>query len=312
MLTKTSTRVLATLAATFLIFSVAQVANAAKQECYYDGDGKLVCEINDPGNPGDSGNIPGDIPFTVGPKTCESDRVEDKIPCTNGSEDWWNTEKQCYVSVSDPQRPRPAGASQSGAWYDCDATIVPADEAPIFGDTYQFWSDEPPPGISWYSPEQAARQLISTFQLRPASPGIAPPAGVADAWTSVGFQMWMWADDPSALSYGPYTETATLGGVTVTARATTSLIEWDMGNGDTVNCGAGTEPPSNATINDVSPNCGYVYTQTGTFTITPTSFWVVDWNGGGESGQIRFALTGDGRTIEVGELQSVNVPVPGS
>ncbi len=64
----------------------------------------------------------------------------------------------------------------------------------------------------------------------------------------------------------------------------------------------------------IPPTCGIRYQHTtkgGTFTVTATTSWVVQWTGGGQSGQIQMPTTTSTTDVRVGELQSVNVTTTG-
>ncbi|MFK0074623.1 hypothetical protein [Arthrobacter woluwensis] len=169
------------------------------------------------------------------------------------------------------------------------------------------WRNTPPPGIQRLTPAQAAASLVRSFKLKGVAIGIVPydqPGKVG----SVGLPVWMWAKNPSPLTTGPYTQSASLGGVTITATAKVAGMTWDMGDGNTVNC-AGTGTPWDGTTNS-SPDCGYRYSKQSAgqpgdaWPITATSNWVVTWNGGGQSGEIPLQTTSSTR-IQIGEIQTL-------
>lgn len=258
--------------------------------------------------------------FTPGASLClyEKPGVGNiEIPCTNGPGTYWSNNRQCYVSVSEVQSPPPPGGDPGGAWYNCDPYTGPGACDPateICRDPWgvTFWSNTPPPGITTLTPQQAAWRLVQSFQIRGIDIGFAPDPGVPGSRSYVGVPIWMWVDEPQPLTFGPYTETATLGGVTITATARVTSILWNMGDGRTVACaGAGTEFLVQYGAVD-SPTCGHRYAQTskdqpgGRYTVTATSQWQVTWNGGGVSGTI--PLTAQSQTtVQINELQSVNV-----
>lgn len=85
-----------------------------------------------------------------------------------------------------------------------------------------------------------------------------------------------------------------------------------MGNGDTVMCGRGTPYPARSSERDPkSPDCGYVYTRDGDYTVSATALWEVSWSGIGQSGVIPMELTSTGH-VTIAEIQVVNVPVGSS
>lgn len=248
------------------------------------------------------------IGFTPGPNTCYSNRFEEEVDCSLSylGDNWWSNSRQCYVALLtarnlDPTD-RPAGASPNGAWYGC---FPLTNSTGSTGSPTQFWSNTPPPGITTYSPAQAARIMISRFRLNGIDIGRTPEGGTK---TYIGLPVWLWADNPQPLNFGPYTETLTLGGQTITATAQVSSINWDMGDGTRFTCGQGT-PYNDSYGITPSPTCDHTYTRVGTYDISATSNWIVMWQGGGASGQIGVQTTST-TTLEIGQLQSVNVQTP--
>lgn len=303
-------RLAAPTAGALFLLLIAGISPASAVPGSCDENGVCTGVITDPGTPPSDGTTPGvsdpiDIGFTPGPTTCTSDRLEEEVPCST-EDGWWNPERQCWVTIAEPQRAAPAGSNPNGAYYRC-TPAVPEDEFIV---SYEFWSNTPPPGVNVYSPGQAARILISRFQLQPIDIGMAPNAGVR---TYIGYNVWMWAANPQPLSFGPYSETATLGGQTITATARVTGVTWNMGDGTSVQCGAGTAYDQPSHGGSASPTCGHVYTEAteagGAYTVTATSSWAVTWTGGGETGTI-YLTRQTSRPVEVGQLQSVNVPNP--
>lgn len=94
-------------------------------------------------------------------------------------------------------------------------------------------------------------------------------------------------------------------------------LTWSSGDGQTIGCGAGTpfDAVSMANVAAVdSPDCGFRYQQTsgnGSFTLSATTNWAVEWAGGGQSGRIQMPTTTSSTTVTVSELQSVNVSQDG-
>ena len=156
------------------------------------------------------------------------------------------------------------------------------------------------------SPQQMARLLVARVQLKPITVGITPLAKGPNSMGLVGLPVWLWADDPSATTWGPVTITA--GGMSLTARV--SSVSWDMGDGAKFSCGKGTEWKRGMVKADgsayPSPTCGHTYSKQGTYTITATSHWVAHWSGYGESGDIPVPLSTSYRYV-VAELQAIRV-----
>jgi hypothetical protein len=233
---------------------------------------------------------------------------------------WFDNSAQCYWSLDNPQGPARGHDTSVGAWYTCDPLPSACPATGCF--TVSQWRNTPPAGINRYTPAQAAAALAKTFVLSPIDIGMAPeqkvhtddPARTAPyRRTWVGIPVWLWVNQPTESTWGPMEKTATLGGVTITATAVVQSLTWDSGDGQNVTCGAGTPFNAAAAANQAavdSPSCGLRYQHTsknGTFTVTATTNWVVQWTGAGESGKIQMPTTTSSTTVRVGELQSVNV-----
>lgn len=320
---------------------VADIASSppAAAACVEDDFGNQNC--------GDGTEVPGDKPggespterpagFTPGPQECvlNGGKTEDgedlTVDCSRDGR-WWSNVDQCYWGLTDPQSSPPAGRSiYDGAWYDCvrhadDVSCDPTN--PLSGTCYDIgrFLPEPPPGVEELTPGQAAVLLAVQFTLEPIDIGLAPsekvhsddPAGTAPyRRTWVGIPVWAWVENPSSSTWGPISETDTFGGVTVSGTASVSSLTWDTGDGQYIDCGQGT--PFSLAYSDAavdSPDCGWRYEKTsngGTFTISATTGWRVEWSGGGQDGVIEMPATTSSTTVRVGELQSVNVTGPGN
>ena len=151
-----------------------------------------------------------------------------------------------------------------------------------------------------------ARLLVARVQLKPITVGITPLAKGPNSMGLVGLPVWLWADDPSATTWGPVT--ITVGGMSLTAKV--SSLSWEMGDGTRLSCGKGTEWKRGMVKADgsayPSPTCGHTYSKQGTYTITATSHWVAHWSGYGESGDIPVPLSTSYRYV-VAELQAIRV-----
>jgi hypothetical protein len=273
-------------------------------------------ELSEAGQPGDPSAQPS-TGLTPGPDVCLDRQIDSSyLPITCALDiGYWSNARQCYQKLADPQRPPPAGSDPVGAWYDCMPPPPSPDECTPQFCRDQFgvslWLTTPPPGITTLTPGQAARNLVASFRLESITVGFAPDPNTPGSRSYVGVPIWMWVENPSPLSYGPYVQSATLGGVTITATAQVTSVIWNMGDGTTVSCAAGT--PYVAAMGAVtSPNCGHRYARTsasqpgGTFPVTATSQWQVSWEGGGASGVIPLTTTAT-TAVQINEIQSVNV-----
>ena len=323
-------RITATIAA-FMIAAALMVA--APVPAAVADDGSLTCSVNpaatrctiDLTGSGDSGGPRSEATgFTPAPRVCARQNViggsggatlgEDiVVPCEQDGS-WWLNSQQCYVSISAMQGPPLLYAGQDGAYYDCQQVTDAAACAnfDICGTRTTFWSATTPPGITTFTPIQAANQLVRSFDLTGINIGLAPDPNAVNSRGYVGLPIWMWVSDPTEASYGPYRVTETLGTVSITAEATTKSVLWNMGDGTTVSCATkGTAYQSSFGMID-SPNCGHRYNRVsegqagGQYTITATSQWEVAWQGGGANGVIPLT-TEQTSNVDIRELQSVNV-----
>lgn len=270
--------------------------------------------------------------LTAGPTTCEVDGAT--VPCATDDGAFVQSDLCTgYVRLADAQpAPPPGEVAGSGAWYSCTFPCTAVEGAdPVCDLTgvggVDYWSETPPPGVERYTPAQAAAVLARTFRLEPIRIGMAParkvhdddpPGTAAYRRTWVGIPVWLWVADPTPLTYGPYEQTATLGGVTVTARASVTRIQWRSGDGQQTTCGVGTVFDPQAWVDraaEPSPTCGIEFQHTsasapgGSWTVSAASRWQVEWSGGGENGVIDLTDLAATTPVVVRELQSVNVPI---
>ncbi|MFI5688388.1 ATP/GTP-binding protein [Streptomyces sp. NPDC051636] len=235
-----------------------------------------VCR-QDPGTAGgsqqqggrSSGDATGKKHSKPTPQTCTVERLEPQPPASNPV---WDGHKPgigaIYVRVCLSDTLGAAAGAQ----------VVPQ----------VFWAAGTP-AIN-VDPEQLAREAVDKMLL--TGPDIASPR--AAGRYVVGMPMWMWVHQ-TATTYGPNTASASLAGVTVTATAKVSSINWDMGDGtDPVVCnGPGTKYESSMG-KAPSPDCGHIYEEASTeakggkFHGTATATWTINWQvtaGPAENGQ---------------------------
>lgn len=312
-------------AVVLMLVPTGAVAATGTNECVRVGD-DWVCTGGDPGDPGappEDGDGSAPIGFTPGPNECSWNKPGETVPVVIPCDDnggWWSNSQQCYWHLADPQRAVPFGESASvGAWYRCAPMCDMDFQTP--GDCVARWSwqNTPPPGIVRYTPAQAAAALATRLVLSPITIGMAPaekvhsddPPGTAPyRRTWVGIPVWAWVDNPTAEQWGSQTISDTIGGVTITLTASTGGVWWDTGDGQQITCGLGSAFDINYWADKAaqdSPDCGWRFTQTGSYTVTAITTWTVEWAGGGEAGQIMMPSTSTSAVVEVGELQSLNV-----
>ena len=285
-----------------------------------------VCQVTDPetgvcliyvevpGTPGDPGDGGDDGPEDTGSgAACYWDGTAQGItkpppgpvPCSS-EYGYWSNGYNCYISLLDPQPPAGDPNWQGhepgdGAVYNC---YQPQTDLLIW-----IWSQDPPPDSgTGPTPREVAQIAIEQMDLRAIDIGITPEPG-EDSIGIVGMPVWMWAANPNEHTVGPITESATAGGIRVTATAKLQRITWDMGDGSTVKCASGGTAYKASYGDAKSPDCGYVYQKSsskrpsGKYTVTASSDWVITWEGAGQTGTLRLNGLTWTVAIAVGEAQ---------
>ncbi|MGI5380704.1 ATP/GTP-binding protein [Streptomyces sp. CA-251387] len=237
------------------------------------------------GSGGQAGGAQGGSGDTTGLQ-CKYTKIEPKPPAEHPAWKGQDPKKSdmYFYSCWDPTKP--AGEQQQ----ELDGFVaVPAGQNPA-------------PQVD---PQELAQQAVDSMTL--LGPDIASPKA-AGKYT-VGVPMWMWVNQ-SATTFGPNTASASAGGVTVTATAKVSKIVWQMGDGTSVTCnGPGTKYQASQGMAK-SPTCGHVYSKTsagaqgGKYQVTATSTWTIDWQGGGQAGQLT-EIRQTNVQVAIGELQVV-------
>lgn len=249
-----------------------------------------------PGAPGSAGNSQGPGKQTGnsgkrGPQLCAVERLDPQPPA---SDPVWKGHKPGHgavytrVCVGDVVSAAAGNLNMGMPW-------VPQ----------VFWAAQAPAGN--VDPEQLARQAVDRMLL--TGPDIASPR--AAGRYVVGMPMWLWIR-PSPTTYGPNTASASLAGVTVTATAKVTQINWRMGDGESVTCNGPGTPYEDSYGKQDSPTCGHTYSSTsadqriGKYTVSATATWTVNWqvNGAGETGQFN-EIRQSQVQMAVGEVQVV-------
>jgi hypothetical protein len=309
-------RVVATSLAAAGLLTLAPGPSYADPVCQVTDPETGVCLIyvevpGTPGNPGDPGD---DGPTDTGTgAACSWDGTDQGItkpppgpvPCSS-KYGYWSNGYNCYISLLDPQPPAGDPNWQGhepgdGAVYTC---YQPQTDLLIW-----IWSADPPPNSgAGPTPREVAQIAIEQMALRAIDIGIAPEPG-EDSIGIVGMPVWMWAANPDSHTVGPITESASAGGVTVTATARVHRITWDMGDGTQIICTTTGTPYKASYGKQQSPDCGHVYAKSsstksgGKYTVTASSDWVITWDGAGQTGTIRLNGLTRSVAIAVGEAQ---------
>lgn len=152
--------------------------------------------------------------------------------------------------------------------------------------------------------EAVAREVVVTLKIPTPTPHVAPRTTERDGTMMVvGHPLWLWTDDGDTA-----TTTETRYGITLTLTARRDTTTFAMGDGATVTCLATTPYDPTTPPGAPSPTCGYRYQKAslpkGSYTVTATSHWTVDWSGLSFTGTLPLTSSGTA-DIPVGEFQAV-------
>mgnify|MGYP001197172795 CR=1 FL=1 len=163
----------------------------------------------------------------------------------------------------------------------------------------------PPPDLDHATARQLSRHLIVRLQLPKPTPQFGPdPADNEWDMMAVGYPIWLWTEGPETV-----TATESAYGYTFTLRAHYRSTTFEMGDGKTKQCTDTTAYRQAVKPGTASPTCGYTYLKAardGTYTVTATTHWDVDWSVAGFSGTLPGTHSAS-RELPVGELQAIVV-----
>ena len=204
--------------------------------------------------------------------------IAEKLPtgCASSVYGVWVPAKGCWISLlaPPPAKDHPAWEGHDdGIILECVSPFIECNETHttcVITDTY--WSPTAPPGVP--DPASLAQSAIDKMQLKPIRIGIEPSKGPG----IVGMPSWMWASEPRDNEYGEKTASASAGGVTVTATATTQKVVWNLNGETTLECDAGT--PYKVEYGTKDSECSHIYETQGEKHITARSTWQVSWESG--------------------------------
>ncbi|MEU4565881.1 hypothetical protein [Micromonospora sp. NPDC023956] len=220
------------------------------------------------------------------------------VACYDDVLGWFNNSDGCYYKLATNSPP----ADEGMQWY-AKTCYNPGGD---LSSTVTIQLPAPPPGFGAPpDPEELAFRALASIDLLP--PGISVAPRKSQGPGLVGLPVWMWAS-PGPNYFGELSASASERGLTVTITAKVKRVVWAMGDGETVECtGPGTPySTSGPRAGQESPDCGYRgYRKAGTYQVNATTHWVVEWNGGDESGTIPVTRTSRNLEIQINELQVV-------
>ncbi len=262
--------------------------------------------LNDPGDPGDGDS---GTPVSTKPQKCIATGSQGsvEVPCVN-AEGWWSPAWGCRVKKANPQPPKDDpvwSGNDEGAIYICAlelSVVVHGQDG--YQASYPRWSLFPPPGpASPVNPEEIARRAIAQLGIPLPAVKTAPKT---DGVGLVGLPAWFWVED-TARQRGPLSTSATDQGLTVTLTAKMTQLKVATGDdGTTISCpGLGLAYADRYGLSRPEGSCTHRYTQPGSYDTRTTATWVIDWEGGGQSGEF-VAPMRTSRTVTIGEQQVLN------
>ncbi|MCB2177822.1 MAG: hypothetical protein KQH57_18585 [Actinomycetales bacterium] len=241
----------------------------------------------------------------TGERICWLPYAGEAVPCHDPAWGWFSDADACYYLLRDPQPPATeavwGGHFPDGAVY--LVTCLDPLHAPGTNGGWT-WLPSPPPGYGGISvtPGELAQRAVQQMALT----GPAIGATITDGELGiVGVPVWLWtAVTPT--TWGPNSATASVPGLSVTATAQATRIDWDMGDGSVVSCANPGTPYRTGEVH--SPTCEHTYAQPSleqpgeAYTVVGTTTWEVSWSGGGTSGTLTVTRAAQ-TSVRIGELQ---------
>ena len=297
------TRLLAALALCVALATTSLTGTPAYAEAGCEGASwGVACGVGVPGYGGSGGAAP--LKHTGSgssdPVACVTQEMPPReVPCSNPELGTWSNARACYIKAESPPPPLTDpvwNGNTTGSIYRCSASGIWSGPG-----SYLFWADSAPGVVP--DPRVLAQQAVTQMRLRAISIGMAPDPSPGSVGL-VGLPIWLWVASPDQSTWGPNTKTASAGGYSVTATGKVTQVVWSMGDGGTVACTSTGTSYTDSFGMSASPDCGYRYTKQGTYTVTATSYWTINWSGIGESGVINQTYTSS-VVVTIGELQTV-------
>jgi hypothetical protein len=138
-------------------------------------------------------------------------------------------------------------------------------------------------------PVTLAYRAVAEMQLAPPMIKTAPGVGQVGL---VNLPVWLWVTKTEN-TWGPIERSASVPGLSVTAKAQVTAIDWSLGDGTMIRCeGPGTPYTKAMGVQD-SPDCGHRYKKTSRelpdcrYPVTAAAQWKITWVSTlGDNGQI--------------------------
>lgn len=148
--------------------------------------------------------------------------------------------------------------------------------------------DVPPTPVSLAEVMNIVSSAVSALQVEPIDIGITPePTNTGEKVGLVGFNSWLWVNNPSERTTGPINRTVTTGVVTVNLNAVNTGLAVNYGDGlPTIPpvCPVNSIPYTDVAMDLPSPTCNHFLGKSsqgqpgGVFRPSVSSIWVVSWS----------------------------------
>ena len=218
------------------------------------------------------------------------------VPCSIAGKGWYSSTDGCYYrAASTSEQPGPAAPGKRWFYGTCgDPSTGFARDVAILT---QFRTA---PG-----PETVAQQAVAMLRLPSPTIRMSPSSSAVQV---VRVPSWLWV---AGSVWRARAATASIGGVTVTARARPTSASWSTGDGTTLTCdGPGTAWHPTADPASPSPTCGHTYLSPSTgsgYRVTATITWTVTWAGAGMTGAAGPLTSTAATQVRVVQSSAVNV-----
>jgi len=290
-----------------MVACIVTIQSPAHADYIYCPPNNGPCIIIAPGGGGGGGGGGPGGGSSIGKAICLHEQLGE-VPCYRGGMGWFNPIDACYyirltLTNDDPlwNGNDPAKGNMYGVncWGGASAGWERV--------AIRYLTSEPPGYGGLPSLIDLVLRAIALLPLEIPDIRTAPGAASAGAVGLVGLPVWLWVNDPD---WGPVSASAEAPPIRVEATAKVTHIDWLMGDGSTVTCQTPGTAYSADRKDSPSPDCGYKYLRPsrdacgGLCTVRATTYWVVDWRGGGRSGQLtvqRYSEVG----LRINELQVV-------
>lgn len=147
----------------------------------------------------------------------------------------------------------------------------------------------PPTPVSLADVMNVVSSAVAALQVEPIDIGITPQPASTGAVGTVGFNSWLWVNNPSERTVGPVNRTVTSGVITVNLNAVNTGLAVNYGDGlPTIPpvCPVSSIPYTDAALDLPSPTCNHFLQKSSQgsgsgsdqFAVSVSSLWLVSWS----------------------------------